>query len=525
MNDNNDDKNNKNNKEEWNKKYTLIAIYSFIVILASFAAILVILGVRDFFAQQQYLKIFKILTPIIYGFVFAYLLSPLLTFFQSKIFFKLSKKMKNIFAILSTYLTMAIIITLLLLMVIPQVVLSVQQLTGRATDWLSPYESESGENNKDIEDAGESEKNDAGVQTKTEPEPELEPESENDNKNDIANSKIVVYLNDLGASIQDYIDNMGLRINVEETFRDMTNNMVNLLSSYVMSAINGIVSILYGIFSGILNFILGILLSIYLLISKDKFIAQIKKIFFALFPSRFAYKVVNITRRTHEVFGKFITGKILDCAIVGILCFIGMSILRLRYAALISVIIAVCNLIPFFGPIIGAVPSVFFLAINDIWQALWFLIFILVLQQIDGNIIDPKISGSRVGLPTFWVIVAIIITGGLFGPLAIIFGVPIFAVAYVLIKEYAEDKLVNKGFPAETEQYIRTPGSNNAKSDNLAKNNAGKTGRESKSVFFGKVLYDTAGKIMGIFSHNKKNKNEDSNNIDNDDSNEDKKDK
>ena len=137
---NQEDKKEDKTKEEWNKKYTLIAIYSFIVISAGFAAIMIIMGLRDFIAQQHYLGFLKVLSPVLYGFIFAYLLNPLLMFFQNKVFFKLNKKIKNILSILATYLFTAILITLLLLMVIPQVIASVQQLTGRATDWLSPYE-------------------------------------------------------------------------------------------------------------------------------------------------------------------------------------------------------------------------------------------------------------------------------------------------------------------------------------------------------------------------------------------------
>ena len=517
MNDDNNDVKNNKNKDEWNKKYTLIAIYSFIVILASFAAILIILGVRDFFVTQQYLKFFKVLTPIIYGFVFAYLLNPLLIFFQNKVFLKLGKKIKNLFSILATYLTTGIVITLILLMVIPQVILSVQQLTGRAIDWLSPYDNSQ---NINFENTDNNEKNaeiDTDTDTNTDIDIETTPKTnieniENEIGNNIANSKLAVYLNDLGISIQDYIDSLGLKINVEETFAHMADNLVNLLSTYVISAINGTLVFLYGIFSSVLNFILGILLSIYLLISKDKLIAQVKKLFFALFPGKFSYKMVGIMRKTHEIFGGFITGKILDSVIVGIICFIGMSILGMHYTALITVIVAVTNVIPFFGPFIGAIPSLFFLAINDIWEALWFLIFILVLQQIDGNIIGPKILSSKVGLSAFWVIVSIIVMGGLFGIPGIFFGTPVFAVAYVLIKEFAENKLINKGFPTETEKYIRDPNSITPEFTDYTKNSANKNkmSKESKSAFFGNALHKTAKNIMGILNPGNTSKNADS---------------
>ncbi|MCL1792948.1 MAG: AI-2E family transporter [Oscillospiraceae bacterium] len=464
-NNENEGKKNKNG-ENWNKKYTLIAIYSFIVISVSFAAIMVIMWFRDFMLQRQYLGFFKVMSPVIYGFVFAYLLNPLLMFFRDKAFFKLGKKLKNIFSILATYLFTAILVTLLLLMVIPQVIASVQQLTGRATDWLSPYEG--------LENADESGEEAGAI--------------------DIANSKIGVFLGDFGKSIQDYADGLGLKIDVAETFNDLANDTLNLFSSYIVTALNGTINVIYGIFSGILNVILGILLSIYLLIGKDKFIAQVKKLFFALFPAKFSYKLVGIMRKTHEIFGGFIIGKILDSLIVGAICFAVMSIFGIRYTALITVIITVTNIIPFFGPFIGAVPSLFFLAINDIWQALWFLVFIVILQQVDGNFIGPKVLGPKVGLPAFWVIFSIIVMSGFFGLPGIFFGVPVFAVVYVLIKEFAENKLAAKGFPEETEHYVRNPEIPEAKTKKAG----------DKPAYFGKILDFAAKNIAKIFHKNQK---------------------
>ena len=506
MNDNNDGKKNKN-KEEWNKKYAFIAIYSFIVIMASFAVIIIILGVRDFFIEQQYVKILNILTPIIYGFVFAYILNPLLTFFQNKIFFKIRKNIKNVFSILATYLATLIIITLLLLMVIPQIVDSVQQLTGKAADLLSPHETFT-------ESKGE-EKRENIENDKVEIEPETETETTNIDETDggnetdleaisdidIANSKLGVFINDLGESIQGYIDSMGLKVDVVETFSNMTDNIINLLSSYIMTAVNGIISVVYGVFSSVLNIILGILLSVYLLVSKDKFIAQTKKVFFALFPTKFSFKLVRVMRKTHEIFGGFISGKILESVIVGAICFTVMMIFRLPYAVLITVIVTVTNVIPFFGSIIGGVIGSLFLAINDIRQGLLFAVIILILQQIDGNFIGPKILGSKVGLPAFWVIVSIIVMGGLFNLPGIFVGTPVFAVAYVLIKEFVENKLKNKGFPQETEHYIRNP--KIAHIDTSARNTKPKSD-ESHSNFFGKALDKTAKNIMGIFHKTQK---------------------
>jgi len=473
MDHNNNNNNNNKEKSDWNKKYTLIALYSFLVIVASFAVILLILAVRDFFLQKQYAGFMKILNPVIYGFVFAYILNPLLMFFQKKVFHKTNAKVKDVLSIIAAYLILAVFITLILLMVIPQVIASIQQLTGKATDLLSFSEG------------------------------------------DILNSKIGVYIKNLGDQVQDYIDGAKLNINVEEMFDGMLTNIANLVTMYITPAFNSAAALVFGFGSGVWNVILGLLLSVYLLISKDKFIAQTKKLLFAVFPINFTERLVKIIRKTHKIFGGFINGKIFESLIVGIVCYIGMLILRLSYTPLITVIVAVTNVIPFFGAIIGGIIGVFFLAINDIGEAIRFGIFILVLQQLDGNIIGPKILGSKVGLPAFWIIFSIILMSGLFGLPGFFFGVPVFAVIYVLIKEYAESKLESKDLPVKTEEYIRNRGSMGVEDDGETDDKMKKTRskskkRESNSVYFGKALHNTAKSIMGKLGWEKNSKNTES---------------
>ena len=462
MNSNNNKNKDNKEKNEWNKKYTLIAVYTFIVIVASFAVILVILAVRDFFLHKQYAGFLKILTPAIYGFIFAYLLNPLLMFFQNKVYFKMRGKAKNVLSILSTYLVLGIVITLILLMVIPQVIESIQQLTGKATDLLSFSEG------------------------------------------DILNSKIGVYIRDLGDNIQNYINGTGLNIHVDEMLDGMLVNITNLVTMYITPALNSMATVLFGVGAGVWNVILGLLMSVYLLISKDKFIAQTKKLLFAVFPAKFSYRLVQIVRKTHEVFGGFITGKIIESLIVGVICFIGMSVLQLHYTPLITAIVTVTNVIPFFGSIIGGVIGVFFLAINDMGEAVRFGIFILVLQQVDGNFIGPKILGSKTGLPAFWVIFSIILMSGLFGLPGFFFGVPVFAVIYILIKEYAEGRLESKGYPVETKEYVRHRGS--VILEDGEKKKSGNKKHDSKPIFYRKALHNIAGNIMNRFGWGKNKK-------------------
>jgi predicted PurR-regulated permease PerM len=211
------------------------------------------------------------------------------------------------------------------------------------------------------------------------------------------------------------------------------------------------------ILNAVKDAIIGIIIMIYLLFSKELFIGQAKKLTHALFPKPAAAAVLRVSAHTNRVMGGFINGKIIDSVIIGILCFIGMSIMKMEYVVLISVIVGVTNIIPFFGPFIGAIPSGLLLLIAAPEQVLPFCIFILALQQFDGNILGPKILGDTTGLPAFWVMVAIFLGGGLFGFGGMILGVPIFAVIYTLIKEISENMLRKKSLPVSTKEYMPTP--------------------------------------------------------------------
>ena len=155
------------------------------------------------------------------------------------------------------------------------------------------------------------------------------------------------------------------------------------------------------------------------------------------------------------MFGGFVSGKILDSAIIGVICYFGLVILRVPYSLLVAVIVGVTNVIPFFGPLIGAVPCFVLIGLADPIKGLYFLIFVLVLQQVDGNIIGPKILGDSTGLSSFWVIFAILVGGGLFGFMGMLFGVPTFAVIYYFIGEVVEYILRRRKLPEETNAYIR----------------------------------------------------------------------
>ena len=205
--------------------------------------------------------------------------------------------------------------------------------------------------------------------------------------------------------------------------------------------------------SFIADVIIAIIVSVYLLFSKETLIAQLKKVLYALFRRRFVDACVRVARETHRTFSGFINGKLLDSLIIGILCFIGMSILKYEYALLISFIVGVTNVIPFFGPIFGAVPSVLLLLMIDPWHAFWFAVFVFALQQLDGNVIGPKILGDSTGLPALWVMFAILVGGALWGVAGMFVGVPLFAVIYRFSKEIFENLLKKKNMPESTTAY------------------------------------------------------------------------
>ncbi len=202
------------------------------------------------------------------------------------------------------------------------------------------------------------------------------------------------------------------------------------------------------------NLIIGFIISIYILGSKELFAGQAKKMVYAIFETDTANAVISDVRFTHKTFIGFIVGKVIDSIIIGIICFAGTSIMGTPYAILVSVIVGITNIIPFFGPYLGAIPSALLILMVNPMQCLYFIIFILILQQFDGNILGPKILGDSTGLSGFWVIFAITLFGGLFGILGMVAGVPVFAVIYAAIRAIINSLLAKKKLPTETSAYL-----------------------------------------------------------------------
>ena len=195
---------------------------------------------------------------------------------------------------------------------------------------------------------------------------------------------------------------------------------------------------------GVMNFLIGMIIALYILLDEPKLKRQTKKVLYALLPEKTTEKIIKISRLTINTFNSFIAGKAVDSLIIGILCYIILSFMNMPYTPLISVLVGVTNMIPVFGPFLGAVPSILILLLVDPFRALEFAIFILILQQVDGNIIGPRILGGAVGLPTLYVMFAIIIGGALFGIFGMFIGVPVFSVIFVLVRDFIHQQLEKK---------------------------------------------------------------------------------
>ena len=223
--------------------------------------------------------------------------------------------------------------------------------------------------------------------------------------------------------------------------------MNGYVQTLTLSAINVVVALK--------NIIIGLIVSVYVLIEKEHFEGQAKKIIFAIVPTKQANMLVHTAHRVDEIFGGFIIGKIIDSIIVAIITFIALSIANIPYTALISVLVGVTNIIPFFGPYIGAIPSALLVFLASPFKGVVFLILIIIIQQVDGNIIGPKIIGESVGLESFWILFSILVFGSLFGLIGMICAVPVFSVLYKTVKRWSHRRLEKKGLPAETNSYLR----------------------------------------------------------------------
>jgi predicted PurR-regulated permease PerM len=372
-------------KMNWNiKPYLAMGLIALLVIVLSISFFFLIYRYQG--VSRNVGAMFSILQPVTIGLVLAYLISPIVNFEERHLLPLALDKMKSekkarktvrAVSIITALVFVGVIIGVLLQMVIPELYRSINGMidtmpkqVSNFMDWITAYVNE--------------------------------------------DSEIAGYLEMALTKGTEFFENWA-----KTDFLPQTRNLIAGLTSGVIIAVR----LLFHV-------IIGIILSIYILMSKEALIGQSKQIVYALFSGKRANRIIRTVHKSNEIFGGFISGKILDSAIIGILCFLCLYVMKMPYVVLVSVIVGVTNVIPFFGPYLGAVPSAILIMLANPIKGLYFIIFILVLQQVDGNIIGPKILGDSTGLSSFWVVFAILVGGGLFGVPGMIIGVPLLAVIF-----------------------------------------------------------------------------------------------
>lgn len=273
-------------------------------------------------------------------------------------------------------------------------------------------------------------------------------------------TRFPTYINNLIALTERLLaDNPDVEEYIEGLLATYSKDLNTFLDDAVLPTLNTLIRSasvgMIGVLKSLYNLVIGLIISLYILSGKEKFASQSKKICYAFFDRHTANQIIRAFRFTNKTFIGFLGGKIVDSAIIGVLCFAGTSILKMPYPVLISVIVGVTNIIPFFGPYIGAIPSALLILMTEPRKCIPFIIFILALQQLDGNVIGPKILGESTGLSGFWVIFSITLFGGLWGVLGMVVGVPLFAVFYAGADYMVNKFLKKKTLSTETGDYER----------------------------------------------------------------------
>ncbi len=403
----------KNKNPKFDNHYFKWGLTFFITFLCCILSIYIVFYHDDFKATIKHIN--KILSPVYVGFIIAYLYSPLLNALETKVMYPINKKIKFIkeenkmplaratsiiFIIIFTMLLFYAVIQIAIKQVIPSVISIVSNINNyldNITNWFDRF----------LED------------------------------NPSLKAFVMDDLNRFSEDISTWV----------------TDNFKSLSAKIIKSLSQGFLVFVKKIW----NFIIGFIISIYVLWSKEHHVGRCKKMIYAAFRRETANAIVEGFRFTHRTFIGFFFGKIVDSIIVGLICFIGCTLMSVPYAILISIIVGVTNIIPFFGPYFGAVPSTILIFAFDPMhpgKALAFVIFILALQQFDGNVLGPRILSTSTGLTGFWIIFSITLFGGLFGVFGMVVGVPVFAVIYAGLKQLGRNRLKQKGYPYRTRDYI-----------------------------------------------------------------------
>lgn len=378
----------------WEPKYNVISIYAFLVVAASilFGALVY----RSSMIWDFFNSIVKYLIPFVYGFALAFILSPLMNVFEKRIPKKgLSGRVRRSIALLFTYLSALCLLVVFFLVVIPTLAESVTALAKN----ISTYSAQ-------------------------------------------ADTLITQLLTMIPMET------------VPQEVVNAINQLVGSMTSFIVASLLQLVTITSRVPNAAIDGIMGIIISLYMLSNKEMLFAQCKKILHAIMPVRLVDRLIDVAHDSSAKFSGFLIGKLVDSLIIGILCAVGMWIFKMPFITLVSLIIGVTNIIPYFGPFIGAIPGIILVFIGGgVGPAVAFAVFVLVLQQFDGNILGPAILGQSTGLDAMWVIFAILLFGGLYGFVGMIIGVPLLSVLFGLAKEFFHYRLQKKGLSCELDDY------------------------------------------------------------------------
>ena len=373
--------------------------------------------------------ILSILSPLIIGLVIAYLCDPIMEFFEYRIFRRLHNgSLKRGVSLFLTVITAFGILAIVAVMMIPQLITSITELFDHSEDYLNSLLS--------------------WLYTSLD--------------------KLTA---NLPVSVVDISDVNKLMELIEEVFGSMENALSQLLTKLQELAADGnlwekVWAMLLGLFNSVKNLVIGLFIAFYLLASKEKRVAQFRKFRKAMLSEKTDTKVEDFIALTDRTFGGFIFGKILDSLVIGVLTFVLLCIFEVSpYNMLIATFVGLTNVIPVFGPFIGAIPTFFVVLISNPGKAILFLVIILIVQQLDGNVIGPKILGDNTGVSSLCVIIAIAICSAMWGIVGMIIGVPIFAVVIEMVKRMLEKKLTAKGEPTDTGAYYPSDAVGNAEKD------------------------------------------------------------
>ena len=277
---------------------------------------------------------------------------------------------------------------------------------------------------------------------------------------------LIGFLNTNGEKLSELLQKVGIIAIDGDDFVIAWEGLINQGVSYVSALFSNALAITQDLYSLILNLLVALAVSVYSLFEKERFGSQVKKVLYSVFSEDACASIVYWMSRSNRIFSGFISGKIYDSMLMGVLCYVCMRIFKMDYPELVSCIFGVTNVVPFFGPIVGGVIGTLLLLIVNPSTAIWFALLALVLQQLDGNVIGPHILGETIGLSAFWIMLAILVGGGIFGFMGMLLGAPVFAIIYALVKALVEYRLRQRGLPIESEAYLKAPISVNKENKN-----------------------------------------------------------